>query len=78
MLYSALAVDGKNPAGLQRQLRNADDRLNRLYETVDSGMLALGETLQRRVGGLLKRARLSSLRSPACGTERQSEHAGVS
>jgi site-specific DNA recombinase len=42
-------VDRKNLGGLQKQLQTADMRLNRLYEGVESGVLTLDDTLQRRV-----------------------------
>jgi len=43
------AADRKTLAGLQKQLNQADQRLNRLYNAVESGVLDLDETLQRRV-----------------------------
>jgi site-specific DNA recombinase len=43
------AVDRKKIAILQGELRKADERLSRIYEAVETGILPLDETLQRRV-----------------------------
>ena len=43
------AVDRQKIATLQVELRKADDRLSKIYEAVETGVLPLDETLQRRV-----------------------------
>ena len=48
-LRERTAADRQKLAHLQAELRKADERLGRLYEAVESGLLPLDETLQRRV-----------------------------
>ena len=48
-LRERAADDRQKLARLQADLRKAQDRLDRLYEAVESGALPLDETLQRRV-----------------------------
>jgi len=43
------AVDRQKIATLQGELRKADERLSKIYEAVETGILPLDETLQRRV-----------------------------
>ena len=43
------AADRQKIAILQVELRKADDRLSKIYEAVETGVLPLDETLQRRV-----------------------------
>jgi site-specific DNA recombinase len=43
------AADRQKIAILQGELRKADERLSKIYEAVESGILPLDETLQRRV-----------------------------
>jgi site-specific DNA recombinase len=43
------ATDRQKIATLQGELRKADERLSRLYEAVETGILPLDETLQRRI-----------------------------
>jgi site-specific DNA recombinase len=43
------AVDRQKIATLQTELRKTDERLSKLYEAVETGILPLDETLQRRV-----------------------------
>ena len=43
------AVDRQKIATLQTELRKADERLSKRYEAVETGILPLDETLQRRV-----------------------------
>ena len=49
LLQSRTAADRQKLMQLQGELRQADKRLNRLYEAVESGFVALDETLQRRL-----------------------------
>ncbi len=48
-LRERTAADRQKLAHLQNELRKADERLGRLYEAVESGLLPLDETLQKRV-----------------------------
>ena len=60
VLTERKSADQEKLAKAQAELRTAEERLNRLYEAVESGMLALDETLQRRAQQL-KAARESVL-----------------
>jgi site-specific DNA recombinase len=48
-LRERTAADRQKLAHLQAELRKADERLGRLYEAVEVGLLPLDETLQKRV-----------------------------
>ena len=48
-LRERTAADRQKLSHLQAELRKADERLGRLYEAVESGLLPLDETLQKRV-----------------------------
>ena len=48
-LHERGSIDRHQLAHLQNELRQADTRLDRLYEIVEGGVLPLDETLQRRV-----------------------------
>jgi Tfp pilus assembly protein PilN len=43
------AVDRQKIAILQSELRKADERLSKIYEAAETGILPLDEALQRRV-----------------------------
>jgi hypothetical protein len=47
-LRERTATDRQTLIRLQNQLRKDDERLNRLYDIVETGQLPLDETLQRR------------------------------
>ena len=68
LLSERKSGDQEKLAKLQAELRTAEERLNRLYEAVESGALSLDETLQRRAQQL--KAALESVLVEMAGLRR--------